>query len=349
MVEKKIKNEHHDIYLITNLVNSKKYVGLTKHGIHKRWKTHVADSRKEEQASRLLMKAIRKYGEDNFTIEVIDTANNVYEAGEKESYWIKELGTKGSKGYNLTEGGEGVRGYVLTEERRKQLSKQNSGDKNFWYGKTTNDSPHYGKELSQEHKEKLKLNNTNNKSVIINNIEYRSMSFAAQELNVTKACINSLINWKEAVKSVKHERILFENKLYYGKKNLAAMLNTSVYLLNKRQDIQIINTPWTFEEFLEYTRGLGKSPKPVEYEGKVFRSMKHMQSCTGLDKDVIKRLIRIGEVKEIEYKEYRPSHNARQVKFCGEVFPSKKKLMEYFNISSKEFNRLLDSGDIEEI
>lgn len=88
------------IYCITNEVNQKQYVGLTTKTIHQRFKEHC-------KADSYIGKAIRKHGENMFTVRELDTANSKEELSSKEKEWILKLGTFGA-GYNLTNGGDGV-------------------------------------------------------------------------------------------------------------------------------------------------------------------------------------------------------------------------------------------------
>ena len=93
------------IYLITNKINNKKYVGKTIHSIEKRWKEHIRDSKKEKCEIRPLYRAIRKYGAENFSIKEIDTGQGE-ELSSKEQYWIQHYNTY-EDGYNATLGGDG--------------------------------------------------------------------------------------------------------------------------------------------------------------------------------------------------------------------------------------------------
>ena len=95
------------IYCITNLINSKKYVGKTTTTIDERWQEHCRDSRKERCEKRPLYDAFRKYGIENFKIEEIEYIEDNKLLSEREIYWIKELQTFGHNGYNATEGGDG--------------------------------------------------------------------------------------------------------------------------------------------------------------------------------------------------------------------------------------------------
>lgn len=57
------------IYCITNLINSKRYVGKTTTSIEERWKEHCYDFQKERCNKRPLYDAMNKYGVENFMIE----------------------------------------------------------------------------------------------------------------------------------------------------------------------------------------------------------------------------------------------------------------------------------------
>ena len=95
------------IYVITNKTNGKQYVGKTEHGDPaQRFKEHLRESRKERNENRPLHRAIRKYGEDNFILKVLEEVSSEI-SEEKEIFWIERLGTYGSKGYNATLGGDG--------------------------------------------------------------------------------------------------------------------------------------------------------------------------------------------------------------------------------------------------
>ena len=143
------------IYCIENTLNGKKYVGLTKGTIERRFKRHkeIVNGNKKKQH---LHNAILKYGIKNFKIYQLDEANTWEELCEKEKYWIKKLNTK-NNGYNETDGGEGSLGRILSENTKKKIGDSNrgrvqtieekkkrsisnkgihSGEKNPFYGKT---------------------------------------------------------------------------------------------------------------------------------------------------------------------------------------------------------------------
>lgn len=107
------------IYLITNNINGKKYIGQTVQSVETRFYQHCRDKRSGSTVS----KAITKYGKDNFTIEIIDTADSFLELNIKEEYWICSLDLV-KKGYNSRTGGRDGR---HTEQSRAKMSKSHTG------------------------------------------------------------------------------------------------------------------------------------------------------------------------------------------------------------------------------
>lgn len=103
------------IYCITNLINSKRYVGKTTTTIEERWREHCQDYKRERCSKRPLYDAFNKYGIENFKIEELEQLDDNSKLSEQEIYWIKELNTYGSKGYNASKGGDGTVLYDHTE------------------------------------------------------------------------------------------------------------------------------------------------------------------------------------------------------------------------------------------
>lgn len=96
------------IYKITNLINNKCYIGQTIKTAEERWKEHQAHafgSHPNDQ-NKTLYQAIRKYGIENFSFEVIQDNIDTFEKLDKaEIYWIDYYNSF-VKGYNETFGGQ---------------------------------------------------------------------------------------------------------------------------------------------------------------------------------------------------------------------------------------------------
>lgn len=93
------------IYKITNKVNNKIYIGKTLTSIENRFQEHIRESRKERTENRPLYRAIRKYGKENFVIELIESCP-IEILSEREIYWIDYFSSY-KEGYNATLGGDG--------------------------------------------------------------------------------------------------------------------------------------------------------------------------------------------------------------------------------------------------
>ena len=93
------------IYKITNKINNKVYIGKTVSSIEERWKRHCYDSKKISEEKRPLYSAMKKYGENNFSIEQIEECSDDI-VNEREIYWIEYYGSF-KYGYNATLGGDG--------------------------------------------------------------------------------------------------------------------------------------------------------------------------------------------------------------------------------------------------
>lgn len=132
------------IYKITNKITNKIYIGQTTRNPYIRWNKHQRISLNPNNKDfSFIHSSIRKYGVDNFTFDVIDTAENKEELNEKEIYYIKKFNSMAPNGYNLTSGGQSPR--VLSERTRKLLSETKLGALN----------PNYGKHPSEETRKKL--------------------------------------------------------------------------------------------------------------------------------------------------------------------------------------------------
>lgn len=84
------------IYKITNLINSKVYIGQSKN-IYKRWYSHRCDYKKKNLP---LYYSMRKYGIENFSFEIIEECQ-IDQLSKKEDYWINNYNSYVPNGYNV--------------------------------------------------------------------------------------------------------------------------------------------------------------------------------------------------------------------------------------------------------
>jgi group I intron endonuclease len=107
------------VYKITNSVNKKVYIGITSKPLQTRWSGHLVQLRQGNK--RALYNAIRKYGQENFSIEEIDRAITAEELGMLEQKYILQYNSFGPGGYNMCAGGIGPLGLLHSEETKNKI------------------------------------------------------------------------------------------------------------------------------------------------------------------------------------------------------------------------------------
>lgn len=198
----------YSIYLITNLVNGKQYVGYTEKTPLERFTQHCKDA--YEGSMTMFHKAIRKYTPEQFSVECLyQTYDKQHALSEMEEHFIRECNTHFIEGvgYNMTFGGTGgdtsfspnfkkhvaernYRGennpcYGLKHDYKPRLTRQGKKPANFeqWAKASKGKSYYHNKDLQQEkrflssevpqgwEKGRLKITCTCGKSVDISNFK----------------------------------------------------------------------------------------------------------------------------------------------------------------------------------
>ena len=155
---------NHYVYEITNLVNGKKYIG-------KRSCKSTIEEDKYMGSGKLIKKAHKKYGINNFKKEILEICESEKIAFEREKFYIDKVKAySNDKYYNISSGGEGGfanfagksqeelelwkkrmsesrKGRVITEEWKqkildtRKLKGIGRGSSNPMYGKKGRDNP----------------------------------------------------------------------------------------------------------------------------------------------------------------------------------------------------------------
>ena len=148
------------IYLTTNLINGKIYVGQKKSEVF---------LPQYKGSGKALRNAFDKYGRDNFSVRLLCPCFSKEELNEEERFLIDyfDCRVKNGKGYNISEGGDwgdisggltpdqyrawnehkslAQKGKLFTEEHKRHISESTSGELNHCYGKRGSESHNYGK------------------------------------------------------------------------------------------------------------------------------------------------------------------------------------------------------------
>ena len=189
--------------------NGKMYVGITKQKPTKRWSAGNGYANSE-----YFYHAIKKYGWDNFTHEILLEGLTKEQAELAErlfiGYW--DL-TNRDKGYNIEHGGNAIGTH--SEETRRKMSEANRGEKHWLYGRHASEEtkrkmsiarrgerhPNYGKHHSKETRQKIsealkgrtisdehmqKLIEANRRGVI--QFDKRNGEMIATYLSISDAC-----------------------------------------------------------------------------------------------------------------------------------------------------------------
>lgn len=182
----KIKNKptlkHYTYALISPLTNKPFYIGK---GTKKRYLDHFTEiiiNKTYNKHKTNTIKQILSLKKD-VLIEILFQSNNEKECFDKEIELIELYGRKNNKTgilTNLTNGGEGTSGHVPTKQNLKKMSIRNSGKGNPMFGKQhtvetrqiisktrkqkLKDGTIVPKKHSEEHKQKLRINNPGGKA-----------------------------------------------------------------------------------------------------------------------------------------------------------------------------------------
>tara|TARA_Y100000310_G_C20448552_1_gene699600 strand:- start:94 stop:735 length:642 start_codon:yes stop_codon:yes gene_type:complete len=113
----------YSIYLLKNTITDLKYIGVCQD-----FSQRMRDHSKAKGDCRKLHFAIKKYGWENFTQEILfESWDKDYIWHEIEPFLIRNLKTKHPYGYNLTDGGEGVPGFKMSKESIERSRKAKLG------------------------------------------------------------------------------------------------------------------------------------------------------------------------------------------------------------------------------
>ena len=152
------------IYLITNKINGKQYVGQTIcKDINERWKKHKQVDK--HSLGNYIYNAYMKYGTNNFKFQIIcicfDEDSNNY-----EEYYIKKYNTIVPNGYNLKEGGNNLHHHPETIKLiSNKLKGRKLSNEQIEKMRISMKGKKHSEETKQKIREKTKLYMKNNENI----------------------------------------------------------------------------------------------------------------------------------------------------------------------------------------
>jgi group I intron endonuclease len=136
--------------------SGKSYIGQYKKNTPDgEWRRYCNDAKKVENPTRHLIRAIKKYGENDFEISILCLCDSQYELDKKEDEYITEYNSMcDGNGYNMVRGGRGrapnfhhkeehkinmsnkMKGRIISEETKAKISNARKGSKCNWSKET---------------------------------------------------------------------------------------------------------------------------------------------------------------------------------------------------------------------
>jgi hypothetical protein len=201
------------IYLTTNNINGKMYIGQRKYDKRKEYKTYFG-------SGKLIKRAINKYGKENFSKIIICNTKNKNESNEKEKYYISLFNAVESDDfYNISEGGDG--GSCL-------------------YGYTEQQKIEYRKHLSKSLKGNINqgANNPSSKKVIcLNDLQvYDNITIASEENNISRGKLYAVLLKKQKCVKINDVYTLWE---YYDETKKYNKISSDDIDLNSIRNVNI--------------------------------------------------------------------------------------------------------------
>lgn len=318
------------IYITTNLINGKRYIGQKKYDKEGTWKNYLG-------SGTYLKRAIEKYGKDNFSKEIVEECESKEKLDEREIYWISFYNAVDSDNfYNIASGGDGgdtISGY--NESQKRKLSKK----------------------ISKARKGKVNLGSSNGNSrkvICLNTMEiYDTIVEASQQTGINKDYIQQCCSEKSGLQTagyINGERGIWkyydENQIYFYmpfKKKKCEYIN-EVYCINKKE---------SFKNATEAGRLYGINSSSISQccNNKLLSAGKDVVTHEPLvwcyKSDIQFAEEKMQYVKNRYLKIHDEKHHQKKIKCLNtnKVFNSIKEAMQWCGGNNNNFNRTLkDDG-----
>lgn len=197
MDKKQEHNYYGYIYITTNNINNKKYIGQ-----HKSDKFDYS----YKGSGKIIIQAFNKYGKENFKVELLEWCNSKNSLNQKEKYWIEYYkATTDNNFYNISKGGEGHSCQAWNKGLNKEIDNRikNISEKMKIQAKTNeNLQKIYHNKSSNKQKEAVRLSRLGKKDSI--------------ETLTKKKQKRGKYNYSESSRQLKREKITGKNNPNFG-------------------------------------------------------------------------------------------------------------------------------------
>ena len=167
-------NTNGGVYMITNRINNKFYIGST-NNFHRRFVEHTQSLRNKKSQSIVLQRAIDKYGLDNFGFMILDICNDLSKDNllNREQLYLDKLKPQYNTNPNATKV-DSIRSKEAIEKQRISIKKYFEGLGNKSHG----------------HMNPVLVTNESGETIY----EFRSFQQAIKELSVSRQFLENRLN-----------------------------------------------------------------------------------------------------------------------------------------------------------
>lgn len=182
---------NYKVYVHENKINGKKYFGITKQKLNRRF-----NEGKGYKENKRFYSAIQKYGWNNFNHKVLISGISQNEAYEFEKMFIKHYNTTNKKfGYNIEDGGGGIYrahkniAHVASPETKRKISLNHADVKK-------ENNPHYNKNGILHAQSKKIINIETNKIYFGIREASRKTGFDSSYISKQCKCLTNISKWR---------------------------------------------------------------------------------------------------------------------------------------------------------
>ena len=179
-------------YMVTNKINGKVYVGSHS------WDKEGIDPNYYGSGT-AITRAVKKYGKENFQVEVLYYYDTIEECRQDEERILTEYNVRDCPhSYNCKNramGGD--KGKPLSESTKRKISESRTGERHPLYGKRGKDSPRYGKHHTEETRKKLSRAMTGEKHPQYGKRGKDSHNYGRHRTDATRKKLSQAQNYKK--------------------------------------------------------------------------------------------------------------------------------------------------------
>lgn len=162
----KFKNEDSNkqgVYIITNIINNKVYIGSTTQSFRRRYTQHFYQLQTKNHCNEYLQNSWMKYGNSSFIFDILELCNKK-DCLLREQYWLDFYQSwNPEKGYNLLKNSNNSLGYKHKDETKKRMSDLKIGKQSHPNTKKAVLLANIGRPRTKEEKEKISIANKGKK------------------------------------------------------------------------------------------------------------------------------------------------------------------------------------------